>query len=421
MHQVANFVSKYKYDMSAIALLGFQLWLMRPSFDKMHDWCTTPYALTYEYGIGPRFFIGTIVLAMTRFLSTRFLYLFILISLVALIVLVSFFFGSCIRSIRRVEQPDGLIVGRSPATSTEVAISAIVILYLSSPASVAYLFGTGNFERLDLYLLLYSIVAMFCLRTKHFKFIIPLLCVIAVATHEVFVFTYCPLVIVILLFHLHESNYNRRSISLLAVTAGCTLLTFMYFQFFATISVSDMDTWISLIQQRTNVPIAADVLRYEYFTATPVKQLVTVDRLQIGLVVIVLMLPLHFILAKIHLLAMNNSSTVGRKMSLALILGLPILSLPAFIMTSDWGRWFAAVYTVQIFAILYLAWTRCDPVISALRGFSELIKKHPFLFGVLILYFNMLGKFGASGILNVAVSCRDMFASIFRVIGDLHP
>jgi len=95
----------------------------------------------------------------------------------------------------------------------------------------------------------------------------------------------------------------------------------------------------------------------------------------------------------VFMYACKVSESKALKLLFVLFALLPLMSVPAFILTADWGRWLASQYAGQILLILYLAKANCAPVIIALKRLSKHIKSQLILLLVFVLFFSLLGKY----------------------------
>ena len=81
---------------------------------------------------------------------------------------------------------------------------------------------------------------------------------------------------------------------------------------------------------------------------------------------------------------------------------IPLTTIPAFILTIDWGRWFASLFITQFLLLFFMFSKNQKEVNQALENFQQFFIKHKFLYLCLILYLSNLGKFEAAGLLTYA-------------------
>ena len=222
-----------------------------PLIHQLNDWCTTPFVFTYKYGIESRFLIGSLFNILLSPISIKRLYFFVIISILFLILLFSLFVGKLIRS-----------------TDPQYRIGVLLLIgiFLASPFSFSFLFYWGNFGRLDLYLIIVTLIALLSITLPKLRFLIPFLLLLGMATHQVFIFTYAFIIIGALFFELMTSEYNNKIMILFTLSISITCISFIYFQFLTPDigfqSTSDLYTHLI---SKSNIPVNQKMLEYEYF------------------------------------------------------------------------------------------------------------------------------------------------------------
>ena len=136
-------------------------------------------------------------------------------------------------------------------------------------------------------------------------------------------------------------------------------------------------------------------------------------RVQKGIMVCLLMMPLIVIFISLWRSAIKNCSSKIQKFILSLMMLAPIASIPAFVLTIDWGRWFAAVFITQFALILYLARKEYKPILLSLNKMQEFMNKHLFIFIFIVLYLSCLGTFNAAEPLDMATRLLNSIKEIF--------
>jgi hypothetical protein len=388
MRNIKKILYNYHFDIMIFAFLTFQMYLMMPAVDNIRDWCSTPYALNYSLGFASRLFIGSIVRLLTPYLTEVYLHRFICISLMTMFVALSLFLGSCIRSLRK---NDGFI----RTDDAEAAVFALIALYLASPSSPAFLFHQKNFGRMDIYLIIFTLISLFIARREPLTYLIIPLSIMSVATHQVYIFTYFPLIIGVLLYHMYESRFDKHSILLFSSVVVLTCAAFAYFQFYGELNVHSQASVFAFTFKHARVPINLTMIEFEYFRSISdhAHWFVTQERLVRGIVAFALSSPLFAAITYVFVYSFMRSSNKLLRFIFVVFMLLPLLSIPAFLLTVDWGRWFASQYAGQLLLILYLGKIKCEPVIFALKRLSEIVRTRLFIVLLLLLYFSLLGKF----------------------------
>lgn len=396
-------IKKLQYEILIFSYLLIQLFLKIPLPNKMHSWCTTPYALSYELGFNSRLLIGSFVHMLTDYITIEFLHKFIMIVLICLSLLISILIG---------------IVIRKSNSQNKLIMILLAVLFIASPSSVSFLFYYGNFGRLDTFLLLFTLIAVLLIDKPYLKIGVPVLCFMCMATQQVFTFTYMPIILLLIVFDL-VSNYKSKKQILFAIITFLTLaMSFAYFQFFAPVlNFSSPQSVTDFLMKKTNIPVLTEMIDFEYFKSIVDhwSKWVIVgwkERILKGLIILILTLPLSAIFITIWKNAIKNCTSKLQKFVLTLMLLAPIVSLPAFILTIDWGRWFAAVFITQFILIFYLSFKKYQPMLISLNKMQEFAIKNIFIFIILILYLSCLGTFNAAEPLDIAKTIIDFVRAI---------
>jgi hypothetical protein len=251
MRMIRSLFEKIKYELFLFIVLSYELCRFAPDISQMNPWVTTPYTLSYRFGFGSRFLVGSVIDLFTNFLSVTLLWCILFAVCAVLIGLVSIIGGRLIRKSEHALKPFVIMV---------------IALFLASPASVSYLFAGGMFGRLETYHLIFVLVALCIMRLKFWKWLIPFLCILCVAIHQFFVFTFAPLLFVALLYEMVHAKFSRESVFLFLFSALALAGSFLAFQFFTgNLNVGSADEMILNISAYSNAPVLRTMLWLEYF------------------------------------------------------------------------------------------------------------------------------------------------------------
>lgn len=398
-------VLDFRYELIIFMFLNIELFMRIPGPTAMYDWCITSYAMTYkEFGFGSRFLIGSFLNLFVPYLTVNSLYLFIFIILILLCLIVSIAMGRVINS-SGWEQKEGL--------------SILAAVYLASPASIAYLFFWGNYGRLDTYLILFTILALFFMGKSKFKFLVPVLSFMSMATQQVYTFTFLVIILGLVLYEIYDQKYSKESIIYGIITYIVSCGSFLYFQFLTPgLKYKTADEVIQALSKNTNIPLKYEMIEMEYFKTISDHWSIYVlrewqGRLLVAVITILLLLPLIGIFVCLWRQALKRCKDKVLKFIMYLMVLSPLASIPAFLITVDWGRWFGAMIIVQITFIFYLAYKKCTPMLEALQAFQVWCKNNLFLVILVIVYLSLLGKFETSSILASAVRIANIISMMF--------
>lgn len=374
-----------------------------PLFEHSDHYIFTSYALSYDNGFNSRFFIGSLFDFFFDVVSYKNVRLFVIYTIGVLIVLTSFLITKLL--IKGIELKNKIII-------------VICISFIFLPSSITYLFNYANFARLDLF---WVLITVFIILTSKFKFmnylIMPLVS-IAILIHQGFVFTYFPIILTIQIYNFFKyksDKFYKWNLILTILTSGCL---FLYLQLF-TSNITDFSKFISNVQSKASFGINTNMLEYEYIYSLqdhfwkfwrPTIKALLIRTIEVIPIIIpnVLFFPyLWFKLSK-------NSKEL--KLFYLFLFISPFFALPLFILTVDWGRWYAALLNVQFLIVLFLIYNNEE---SILAFFDSLSKKINFLIFLIPLYFLSFDKFLSIGVIdkwNPIQNLKEVIYHFFNVL-----
>ena len=376
---------RYEFIIFLFLILTFVLSIPK----ELHSWTTAWYAMDYSLGLDSRLLIGSLLrLIYPDFLDVQAAYSFVFFATILLLILLSCVLGYALRKSEKEPFKKGLLY--------------LVILYLICPGSPAYLWSLENYGRLDLYLLIFTAVSIVIYyKVNHLMLrliLVTLMGVMAISTHQVFMFIFFPLLFTIYLDSISEKGAK----TIHKIIAGLCILSlaglFLYFQFFSGINVGSLEELVSLLTGRTNLPIHDIALNYEYFTSftASVYDLMLnelSERIRYGIITLFLLTPLWVVYGYLWIQILKQK---GARYKYIFFLLSQLCFLPAFLLTIDWGRWFGAFITVQALQIIMLVAKKDAAVISALTRLSTQLRKHPLIFILFGIWMVVLQKFQAT-------------------------
>ncbi len=383
-----------KYEMFIFSFLLIELVLKIPGIDHLNPWVTTSYAMTYDLGFSSRLLMGSLIKVVVPFLSVQILYGIILMSLILLSGFTAVLIGRVIRT---------------ADIGAKNLVIVLAILFLASPGSVSFLFGWTNFGRFDTYLILLTLLCIAIMANPKRSFLVPFICILAVAIHQVFIFTYFPIILAIMLYEIYESKWNKSRAMEAAITIVGTCSLFFYFQFASRLRLNDPEGVADFIRARSDIPIDTKMIDAEFFqdASYHIRTFVmpTMEELMARLatagLTLLLLLPLILFIAWLWRDIFKNTKDPTQCLILKMMLTMQIAILPAFILTTDYGRWFAALLIGQFCLLFYLIFRNNQAMLISAAKISGVIDRNSGVFMAFALYLCVLGKFEADHILEL--------------------
>jgi hypothetical protein len=381
-----------KYEILIFLFLMIQL--LSASNRNMDGHALSSYLLSYRYGFASRMFIGTIVdlLLGGGFVSIVFVYAFVFCGTVYLCLFISIILGHIIQK-----------------SENHLPLLFLTILYLSSPVSPGAYFVRGNFGRMELYIFIFILIIFSVVDKKLWRWFIPVLCFMSIATHLVSIFFYMPLVLIILVYkYINKTNKNKSEGILLILTTVIITLSFIYFVVFSKSALifQNEDEFANALKDKTDIESYGSSLHYDYFLSiADTFKYVTANYFN---PITTLMKKFYCILQNLpiflfFILFWKNCFISEQKKSMKFIflisMFLPLLSLPAFIFFVDWGRWVIMLLTVQFMLTLYFIYMRETAVLSTVKRFTIIVQENMYaavLFIMLLVFFGPIWQIDSS-------------------------
>jgi len=360
------------------------LYIYVPLYRNSDHYIFTSYSLSLDQGINSRFLIGSILQFFTKTVSYESIRIFVLFFMLILIIV------TCSVITRIIEKA---------FISKNSLIILLCITFLVFPASITYLFNYANFARLDLYWVLIVFFILIFSKNKTIHYFISPLMLIGIATHQGFIFTYYPFVLVIQIYYLIKNKSEKFYFWNLLVSIIITICAFIYFQLL-TPEIQNFDLFLYDLQLRTEFDIHKKMLVYEYlytikdhfwqFWRPNVKVLLIRT-----LYALPVLLPSYLFFTMLWINLYKRSGKL--KVFYIFLFITPLFALPLFVLTIDWGRWYAASLNVQFLSLLFLLYIEDK---EAIEYFNFLNLKWTNFLYFIPFYFLCFNKFISLGIID---------------------
>jgi len=376
-----NLHNKKYYEIFIFAILMFEFAVLNPGIQHMDEWNTTYYFLSYQdFGFNSRLLIGSIFKFFTEYISNSTLFYCILAVIICMNASVAVILGKILRNF-----PDESLS----------SLKVFIILFLINPFSLATLFDKGNFGIFDIYLVITTIIMMLVVRHNYFKWLIPALCMIALGIQQVYIVTYMPIIVVILIYEWYKSGYKKSYIVLCGVSFSLMIFLFVYFEFLAPeLPFNNAKEVVSFLSHRTDIALSYVVINDEYFFKatnwfSEVWHFTSLFVIPYGVCALVVTSPLIVIFFSLWSTAFKKAKDKFAKFIMLLCITAPLISLPIFTQT-DWDRWISAIFIVQFSLAIYFLASGFNCVIESADNIRNYFQKHKLLFAVIIIYLSML-------------------------------
>ncbi len=399
-------MDKYCLDFSVAALLLFQLFISAPK--EIYGYVDVWYVLDYSYGFGTRLMIGSILhLFLGDYISGQAAATFVKGSLVILCILLSMLAGECWR--------------RAKTQNSKIAVAFFTALYIASPASPAYLWTGENFGRLETWLFIIAILLVFVyLKVSRFAvrcILYLILAILALTIHQVYFFLFFPSLCVLLLAEWKRGKYEKKIIVWTMCIGFMVALIFMYMQFFSGIYYDDLTVLIDELRRHTDMGVSEPTLLAEYFWTLKdhiiYNQLPELrERVRFGIITMFLLAPMWLCILWIKRIVLRSSSSKADRISRLLMFLTDVAFVPVFALMTDWGRWFAALFSVQFLSFAAFAGGGDDEFSNITDKVGAFIVKYLPMFLMIIFYCSIFEKFEG---INYVDQVREFYYRVYNL------
>ncbi len=378
-----------KYEL--LILLIYLVYLPFYLPPAIHDWCATPFLITYQFGFVSRGLIGSLLALAFPFLSHKILYIVIVCSLVLLMIVSSVMTGKVIRS--------------ADASIKTITIF-LVLIFCTNPGAISFLFNHVNFGRFDIYLMIITACCCMLIVGNRYLFLIPVLTVLGVLIHQGFLFLFFPSILLLLLFNYTRSK-SKKIMSVTITTGIITTLTYLYIQLFGKIESLSLQELVYVVASRTDARVSKRMLEFEYFLSLKQNFIQLVlpaiwNKFYNLVIILILTSPLIYFFFFLWRNTIEKASSRKMKFIYKAMAFSFLSTAPLFLLAIDWGRWLSAIITVQFILIFSLIYLRDVAMVSSVKLLNDNYLKRPVIFILALCLLASLGKFESADMLPLS-------------------
>jgi len=394
-----------KYEIGIFCFFCIQLFAVLPTPSHIDNLISASYLLSYRYGISSRSLIATIVDFFTKgeFISKYFVWQFIFCFTVYLSFIISVYLGGIIHKF---------------VDDLKLFMVFMSFLYLSSFTSPVIYFGPGNYGRLEIYALLFTLLFVHIINKPAVQWLTPFLALLIMATHIIFVFFFIPFVIIMLLLKIFsKTKIDKQAIILLVVTIAVILLSFLgYILYYKKSFVfEDAYSLYNILYTKTDLFFREDDIHMLLFAGLNehIDRWKTVIGLEfIGFLSIIINLPLLVLFVTFWFRCFYIE--VKKPMKIFFLLPVLVLLYHSFVffMFYDFGRWMIMIINVQFMLFFYMIFIGNQTVLSVVEKIIPFVKKHRFFLMLIFLLMIFLGPINAIGPSGKIMRIIDNFVKV---------
>lgn len=387
--KICDFLQKYGIDLMVFSYLVYSLMINRAH--NIYGYINGCYVIDYSYGFGSRLVIGSLMhLLFGDVIGAKQAYGFVVFCLVLLSALLAMFIGNVYR--------------RVDDKKSKIAIVFLAVFYLMSPASPEYLWTAENLGRLDTYLYILTLILMIVtlkLKNQFVKYGLYLaIGILAIATHQIYIFLFFPALFVTMVHDVWEEKFSKKQVLLALGVTIVLCCTFLYMQLFSGIYYDDLDTLMAQLNQHADFYVDKGTMETEYFWGFKdhlIKNMLPEipHHLKYGFILVSMLIPIWGTYLWIWRKTIKISDNKVEKWKYRLMLASVLAYVPVFAFMNDWGRWFAALFSVCLINVLHLAGKGDKKILSTLHSLGQNVCEYLPIFALFVIYISTFEKFEA--------------------------
>lgn len=362
--KAAKLFSCCKYELIIFAVLLIQAVSNLFTFGGVGEYTSIYYLSDYSIGINTRLLVGSIVGLINDSPTIEWITGFAIVVLVLTLLAVAFLTGKVIRN-----------------TDDEMRPQLYVIIAFMLSGSFTFSFFSIFLGSLDIYTFIVAMIAVVCSLSKKTRWLVPILCVVGVLTHNIFAVSYFPMVFLVLFYLLLKEDSKVYSAAVLLVSLVATVAITVNFMLYAGKNMNiSFEEFCKIINEKSSIKIdeygfygigfhlfsivGDDVVEGftigEQFNLTLVElikglvQYISYSMsLENALPILVVYVLIYGALIFIWAKCAKNSETKMKKLSYIAFMLAPLTALIGFVVTTDYVRWVqAAVLSQFAFALV---------------------------------------------------------------------
>lgn len=371
---------------------------------------TTALALSYEFGLIPRGFVGSILVFIKSFLgidlfSYRKVFLFTGLVTVIYYIILFVFYYVCLKKVKE----------------TNLKLVETLILFLSIFMFTEFL-TWNNFGRLDEYLMMITLLSLILIVTEKWEFLLIPLCIIAGLIHIGFVFTNINVILVALIWKIFQKSGRERK-KYIGIFVSCLLsvsFIFIYFEVLQhPLSMEAYENMVALAKSISEDGISisdslldSEILKLDVFEDEWVWH--TKNYVETPIFVL-LFSPYIYIAYRFFKGLICRGEMIIEKFKYVVILIGSGTILPSLILKVDYGRWMYSIITYYCFIILVLTVLGDAQIKEQLLETKKWIKDKVPCYWLLLIYPLIFMPFRDVYISDVTTKIMDFVAPILGI------
>ncbi len=209
--KISKAFSCCKYELGVFFLLCIQALINLYDFIEVGEFTRLYFLIDFSMGKASRLLVGTIVNFLTDNPTIEWINTFSLI-----VIFLTLFFTA-------------ILIGKAIRKTDDEYKSQIYIFALFFVSGTFTMRGFSEYVGfLDIYMFIFSLLAVVCACNKYLRLLVPFICVAGVFTHQTFAISYFPLVILVVFYLMITGEKKGGNAIVFAVTSAVTVVATLF-------------------------------------------------------------------------------------------------------------------------------------------------------------------------------------------------
>ncbi len=209
--KISGILLKCKYELGIFIMLIIHSLIHFRYYNGMPRYFLPQYLVDFSMGINSRLWVGSIVSLLTDHPTENWINWFSRIILLLGLLMTAVVLGRVVRLTKKEER---------------LVLFGFILFFCSGSLTVACFSKYSGL--LDIHMYILTIVAVFIVRHKYFRWLVPLLCVAGVFVNYAYTISYFPLVVLTILYLADRDEKKAGNIALFSVTVITVLVVTFY-------------------------------------------------------------------------------------------------------------------------------------------------------------------------------------------------
>ncbi len=334
-----KFIEEHAHDvlLMFVTILGVTRWWIPSVSGFWNMYGASQWVLSYQHGLVRRGLLGEIISLWIPIMTLKNVYDIALAAYCTLLLVLLVIFFMLWRS-----KDGGGVLFR------------LMLLFFAAPVTLS--FFAYQLGRFDLFLVLITLLCMIVLSLGKHLWIVPILMIAAMFTHEGFLILYAPTIVAAMIFLYSREKTGVRVLVTLVIGVISVLCSFFILYKFGNPTVGYQE-FVRLIQSRANFGITDLSMHECYFTVSDHFNLTTPYWHDIGSIInfimaILILSPVMIVLLNLWRHALRTCQT--QRAACVLFFLATLSGMILLFIATDYGRWLSACIVSNFFAIFFL-------------------------------------------------------------------